>query len=43
VGATGNFRLVFQMTTAPLFKWAAHDDLHEPDYLMCCVDKLHKS
>lgn len=42
VGATGNFRLVFQTTTAPLFKWASHDDLHEPDYLMRCVEKLHK-
>jgi glycosyltransferase involved in cell wall biosynthesis len=40
VGATANFRLAFQLTTAPLFKWAAHDDLHKSNYLASCMDIL---
>lgn len=40
VGSAANFRLAFQLTTAPFFKWAAHDDLHEPKYLASCMDIL---
>jgi glycosyltransferase involved in cell wall biosynthesis len=37
IGANGNFSKVARLTTAPLFKWAAHDDLYAPTYLEQCV------
>jgi glycosyltransferase involved in cell wall biosynthesis len=37
LGAVANFNRVFELTTAPLFKWAAHDDLYRADYLNVCV------
>jgi hypothetical protein len=40
LGAVANFNRVFEMSTAPLFKWAAHDDLYHPDYLGECVKLL---
>lgn len=40
LGAVANFNRVFEMSTAPLFKWAAHDDLYHPDYLDECVKLL---
>ncbi|MFM9938002.1 MAG: glycosyltransferase family 2 protein [Hyphomicrobiaceae bacterium] len=33
IGASPNFAKVASLTSAPFFKWAAHDDLHEPSYL----------
>ena len=33
LGAVPNFNRVFELSTAPLFKWSAHDDLCEPTYL----------
>lgn len=33
LGAAGNFNFVFHETHAPLFKWAAYDDEHEPAFL----------
>src|SRR5687768_11197719 len=40
VGAAGNFNLAFRRSRGRYFKWAAHDDLHEPDYLARCVAAL---
>ncbi|MEQ8965627.1 MAG: glycosyltransferase family 2 protein [Azospirillaceae bacterium] len=33
LGGAPNFNFVFGEARAPLFKWAAHDDVLEPDYL----------
>lgn len=40
VGAMGNFRRVFELSSGELFKWAAHDDEHEPQFLARCVAAL---
>jgi glycosyltransferase involved in cell wall biosynthesis len=40
VGAMGNFRKVFELSHGELFKWAAHDDEHEPEFLARCIDGL---
>ena len=37
LGAIPNFNRVFELSRAPLFKWAAHDDLYHPRYLQTCV------
>ncbi len=37
IGASPNFAKVARLTTAPFFKWAAHDDLHAPTYLESCM------
>ena len=37
IGANGNFSKSARLTTAPLFKWAAHDDLYAATYLEQCV------
>jgi hypothetical protein len=42
IGAAGNFNLAFQLSRGEYFKWAAHDDLHAPDYLQRCVDALDR-
>ncbi len=39
-GAAWNFNRAFELSSAPLFKWAACDDLHEPRFLECCVGGL---
>lgn len=41
-GAVPNFNFVFQPGKAPYFKWAAHDDILEPDYLRQCIDILER-
>jgi glycosyltransferase involved in cell wall biosynthesis len=41
LGAAWNHNRVFALSSAPLFKWAACDDLHEPHLLERCVDALH--
>ena len=43
IGANRNFNKVFQLSTAPLFKWAACDDLYEPTYLEECVKILDQN
>jgi glycosyltransferase involved in cell wall biosynthesis len=43
VGAVANFNRVFELSTAPLFKWAAHDDLYHQAYLDACVSLLEKN
>jgi glycosyltransferase involved in cell wall biosynthesis len=40
LGAVANFNRVFELSTAPLFKWAAHDDLYHDAYLEACVGLL---
>jgi glycosyltransferase involved in cell wall biosynthesis len=40
LGAIANFNRTFALSTAPLFKWAAHDDLHRDIYLESCVRLL---
>jgi glycosyltransferase involved in cell wall biosynthesis len=40
LGAIANFNRVFELSTAPLFKWAAHDDLYHEAYLDACVGLL---
>lgn len=37
IGASPNFARVAALTSAPFFKWAAHDDLHEAGYLEACM------
>ena len=41
LGAAWNHNRVIELSSAPLFKWAACDDLHDPLYLARCVDALH--
>jgi glycosyltransferase involved in cell wall biosynthesis len=43
LGAVANFNRVFELSTAPLFKWAAHDDLHHEAYLDTCVRLLDEN
>jgi glycosyltransferase involved in cell wall biosynthesis len=43
LGAIANFNRVFELSTAPLFKWAAHDDLHHEAYLETCVRLLEEN
>ncbi|WP_413163737.1 glycosyltransferase family 2 protein [Capilliphycus salinus ALCB114379] len=40
LGAAPNYNFVFQPGLAPYFKWAAHDDVLDPDYLRQCVELL---
>jgi glycosyltransferase involved in cell wall biosynthesis len=42
VGAISNYNRVFELSTAPLFKWAAHDDVHHATYLETCVRLLEQ-
>jgi glycosyltransferase involved in cell wall biosynthesis len=39
-GAAWNFNQVFQQGSAEFFKWAAHDDLHDPQYVERCMEVL---
>jgi glycosyltransferase involved in cell wall biosynthesis len=41
LGAAWNHNRVIELSSAPLFKWAASDDLHEPLFLERCVDALY--
>jgi glycosyltransferase involved in cell wall biosynthesis len=43
IGGGPNFNRAFDMANdAPYFKWAAHDDLHGPDFLAECVAVLDR-
>jgi len=37
IGAAKNFNLVFKLSSGAYFKWAAHDDLLDPNFLAKCV------
>jgi len=41
LGALPNFNKAFHLSRAPLFKWAAHDDLYEKTYIETCVSILN--
>jgi glycosyltransferase involved in cell wall biosynthesis len=41
-GATWNYNRLLDLTTAPYFKWAAHDDMIAPSYLEKCVEVLDR-
>jgi glycosyltransferase involved in cell wall biosynthesis len=40
LGLAWNHNRTFELARAPYFKWAAHDDEHEPTYLSRCVAVL---
>jgi glycosyltransferase involved in cell wall biosynthesis len=40
VGAGPNFNRAFELTSGPYFKWMAHDDALEPEWLKLCVEVL---
>ena len=40
IGINPNFNRLLQLARAPLFRWAAHDDLVERDFLGACVELL---
>jgi glycosyltransferase involved in cell wall biosynthesis len=42
LGLAGNYNRLFHEARGKYFKWAAADDLHEPDYLKCCVEVLDR-
>jgi glycosyltransferase involved in cell wall biosynthesis len=43
LGAIANYNRVFNLTTAPLFKWAAHDDIYRETYLQTCITLLEEN
>lgn len=42
IGAAPNFNFVFQPDGFPYFKWVAHDDVLESDYLLRCIELLDR-
>ena len=42
MGAAWNHNRVVQLSSAPLLKWAASDDLHDPIFLERCVEVLDR-
>ena len=42
LGAVGNFQRAFEETSGPYFRWAAHDDFLEPEYLERTVGVLDR-
>ena len=43
IGASPNFNFSYELATGEYFKWAAHDDFLEPEYLAACVAALAAS
>jgi len=43
IGAAPNFNRAFALGHSEYFKWMAHDDLLEPEYLERCVDALDRA
>jgi glycosyltransferase involved in cell wall biosynthesis len=41
-GAMRNFNCVVELARGEYFKWAAHDDMHEPTYVERCVEVLDR-
>jgi len=41
-GGSYNYNRVFKLSSGEYFKWAAHDDILAPDYLMKCINILDK-
>ncbi|MBW4459961.1 MAG: glycosyltransferase family 2 protein [Nodosilinea sp. WJT8-NPBG4] len=42
LGASGNFNQVFILSSGEYFKWIAHDDLHDPNFLEKCFQVLEQ-
>ena len=42
VGVAGNYNRLFKQAQGEYFKWAAADDIHEPEYLERCLSVLEK-
>jgi glycosyltransferase involved in cell wall biosynthesis len=42
IGSAPNFNRVVQLSSAPYFTWAAHDDVRAPRFLERCVEKLDR-
>jgi glycosyltransferase involved in cell wall biosynthesis len=40
IGASPNFNICYELASSEYFKWAAHDDFLEPEYLAECVRAL---
>ena len=40
LGAAGNYNLTFKLARGEYFKWAAHDDMLEPEFIFQCVHVL---
>jgi len=40
IGAAANYNRVFELARGEYFKWAAHDDVCSPEFLMSCVEQL---
>ena len=40
IGAAANYNRAFEESRGQYFKWAAHDDVHAPDYVEACLDVL---
>lgn len=43
IGAAPNFNKTFLLSRSEYFKWMAHDDLIEPEYLERCVEALDEA
>lgn len=43
IGAARNYNRVFTLARGRYFKWAAHDDVHLPGFLGCCVEVLDQA
>jgi len=43
IGAAANYRTVFDRSSADLFKWASHDDVHLQGFLRRCVEALDQA
>jgi glycosyltransferase involved in cell wall biosynthesis len=40
IGASPNFNICYELASSEYFKWAAHDDFLEPEYLAECIRAL---
>ncbi|GAI77161.1 unnamed protein product [marine sediment metagenome] len=40
IGASKNFNLVYKLSSGEYFKWAAHDDILDPNFLYRCLKVL---
>lgn len=40
IGSNANFDLGVALARGEYFKWASHDDFHDPEFLQSCVDVL---
>jgi glycosyltransferase involved in cell wall biosynthesis len=40
IGASGNYNQLVTLARGEYFKWAAHDDVHLPGFLRCCIEAI---